>query len=74
MTVFSIVLNVGINLLVAYSGWLLIFRTKVVVTQAHDRYEWRFLLKPWYSILLRCIGVFVLLLTAASDYALLTVG
>jgi hypothetical protein len=73
MTTFGIVLNVAANLLVAYYGWLFIFRARVVVRQAHSKYRWNFFLKPWYSIFLRCIGLFVLLLIAVTDYALLTV-
>jgi hypothetical protein len=73
MTTSRIVLDVAVNLLVAYKCWLLIFRTHIVVREAHGKYQWNFFLKPWYSIFLRCIALFVLLLIVVADYALLTV-
>jgi hypothetical protein len=71
MRAFSIVWYVAVSLFLAYGGWLLIFRTSTIVRRAHCQYHCNFFLKPWYSILMRCIGVFIWLLTALTDYALL---
>jgi hypothetical protein len=71
MRAFSIVYHVAISLFLAYCGWLLIFRTSTIVRRAHSQYQYNFFLKPWYSIFMRCIGIFIWLLTALTDYALL---
>ncbi len=72
MRVFSIVWYVAVSLFLGYCGWLLIFRTSTIVRRAHSQYHYNFFLKPWYSIFMRCIGIFICLLTAITDYALLT--
>jgi hypothetical protein len=72
MRAFSIVWYLAVSLFLAYGGWLLIFRTSTIVRRAHSQYHCNFFLKPWYSIFMRCIGIFIWLLTALTDYALLT--
>jgi hypothetical protein len=67
-----LVLFVAESLFLGYGGWLLIFRTSTIVGRAHNTYGYKFFLKPWYSIFMRCIGIFIWLLTALTDYALLT--
>ena len=54
-----LVLFVAESLFLGYSGWLLIFRTSTVVGRAHNTYGYKFFLKPWYSIFMRCIGIFI---------------
>ena len=72
MTAFAIIWYVAVSLFLGYGGWLLIFRTNTIVRRAHRMYGCNFFLKPWYSIFMRCIGMFILLLTALADYVLLT--
>jgi hypothetical protein len=72
MRAFSIVWYVAVSLFLAYCGWLLIFRTSTIVRRAHSQCHCNFFLKPWCSIFMRCIGIFIWLLTALTDYALLT--
>jgi hypothetical protein len=72
MRAFSIVGYAAVSLFLAYCGWLLIFRTSTIVRRAHSQYHCNFFLKPWYSIFMRCIGIVIWLLTALTDYALLT--
>ena len=72
MSAFSIVWYVAVSLLFGYCGWLLIFRTSTIVRRAHGTYGYELFLKPWYSIFMRCIGIFIWLLTALIDYVLLT--
>jgi hypothetical protein len=72
MRAFSIVWYAAVSLFLGYCGWLLIFRTSTIVTRAHSQYNFNFFLKPWYSILMRCVGIFIWLLTALTDCALLT--
>jgi hypothetical protein len=74
MRAFSIVWYVAVSLFLAYCGWLLTFRTNRMVRRAHSQYHYNFFLKPSYSILMRCLGIFIWLLTALADYALLTQG
>jgi len=63
---------VAVSLFLAYGGWLLIFRTSTIVRRAHSQYHYNFFLKPWYSMFMRCIGIFIWLLTVLANYALLT--
>jgi hypothetical protein len=74
MTTFRVVLFVAESLFLGYGGWLLTFRTSTIVRRAHSTYGYNFFLKPWYSTFMRCIGIFIWLLTALADYALLTLG
>jgi len=67
---FSIIYYAAASLLLGYCGWLLIFRTDTIVSRAHRQYGYKFFLRPWYSILMRCIGIFIVLLAALTDYAL----
>ena len=54
-----LVLFVAESLFLGYGGWLLIFRTSTIVGRAHNTYGYKFFLKPWYSIFMRCIGIFI---------------
>lgn len=72
MRAFGIVWPVAVSLFLGYCGWLLTFRTSTVVRRAHSQYHCNFILKPCYSIFMRCIGIFIGLLTALIDYMLLT--
>jgi hypothetical protein len=72
MRAFIIVWYLAVSLFLGYGGWVLTFRTSTVVRRAHSQYHRDFFLKPWYSIFMRCIGIFIWLLAALSDYALLT--
>ncbi len=72
MTAFRGVWFVAVSLFLGYCGWLLAFRTSTVVRRAHSTYGCNFFMKPWYSIFMRCVGIFIWLLTVLSDYALLT--
>jgi len=72
MSAFSIVWYAVVGLFLAYCGWLLIFRTSTIVRRAHSQYHCNFFLKPWYSIFMRCIGIFIWLLTALTYYSVLT--
>jgi len=74
MKIFSGAWYLAEILFLAYCGWLLIFRTSTIVRRAHNRYHCDFFLKPWYSIFMRCIGIFVWLLAALAAYALLMLG
>ena len=65
----TILYYVSANLLGCYFGWLTIFRTSTTASRAYSKYGFKFFLKPWYSIFLRCMGILVLLLMAVSDYA-----
>jgi hypothetical protein len=69
-----LVLFVAESLFLGYGGWLLIFRTSTIVGRAHSTYGYKFFLKPWYSIFMRSIGIFIWLLAALADYALLMMG
>ncbi len=71
MRAFGIGWPVAVSLFLGYCGWLLTFRTSTVVRRAHSQYHCNFFLKPWYSIFMRCIGIFIWLLTALTDYVLL---
>jgi len=71
MRSFSIVWYLAVSLFLIYCGWLLIFRTSTIVGRAHGIYKYGFFLKPWYAIFMRCIGIFIWLLTALTGYALL---
>ena len=72
MDTFSIVWCVAVSLFFGYCGWLLIFRTSTIVRRAHSQYGCNFFLKPWYSIFMRCTGIFFWLATALIYVALLT--
>jgi hypothetical protein len=65
----TILFYVSVNLLGCYFGWLTISRTSTKASRAYSKYGFNFFLKPWYSILLRCAGIIVLLLMAVSDFA-----
>jgi hypothetical protein len=69
-----LILFVAESLFLGYGGWLLIFRTSTIVRRAHNTYGYKFFLKPWYSIFMRSIGIFIWLLAALADYALLMMG
>lgn len=71
LSTFGIIFYAAVSLFLAYCGWLLVFRTSTIVRRAHSQYHCDFFLKPWYSIFMRCIGIFIWLLTVLSDYALL---
>jgi hypothetical protein len=71
MSMFGIVWFIAVSLFLGYCGWLLIFRTDSVVGRAHRTYGYNFFLRPWYSILMRCLGIFIWLLAALGDYGLL---
>lgn len=70
MGAFAIIWSVLVSVFLVYCSWLLIFRTSTIVSRAHRTYGYKFFLKPWYSIFMRCIGAFILLLAALADYAL----
>ena len=70
MTAFGIVWCAVVSLFFGYCGWLLIFRTSTIVRRAHSQYGCNFFLKPWYSIFMRCIGIFFWMMAALVDYAL----
>jgi hypothetical protein len=72
MKAFGSVWFVAVSLFLGYGGWLLIFRTSTIVRRAHSTYGCNFFLKPWYSIFMRCVGIFIWLLAALSNYGLLT--
>lgn len=72
MPVFQVAWYAAVSLFLGYGGWLLIFRTSAVVRRAHTTYGSNLFLKPWYSQLMRCTGIFIWLLTALADYFLLT--
>ena len=72
MSAFGTIWQVVVSLFLGYCSWLLIFRTSTIVSRAHRTYGYNFFLKPWYSMFMRCIGIFILLLTALTDYALVT--
>jgi len=74
MRAFILLWYAAVSLFLAYCGWLLVFRTSTIVRRAHSQYQFKFFLKPWYSIFMRCIGVFIWLMTALVDYALLTMS
>jgi hypothetical protein len=67
---FSIIYYAAVSLFLGYCGWLLIFRTSTIVSRAQRQYGYKFFLRPWYPTLMRCIGIFIVLLTAVTDYAL----
>ena len=67
-----LVLFVAESLFLGYCGWLLIFRTSTIAGRAHKTYGYQFFLRPWYLIVIRCIGIFLWLLAAGADYAMLT--
>jgi hypothetical protein len=66
-----LILFVAESLFLGYGGWFLIFRTSTIVGRAHNTYGYKFCLKPWYSIFMRCIGIFIWLLAAVAGYAML---
>jgi|GEM_PF-4942853 len=66
-----LVLFVAESLFLGYGGWLLIFRTSTIVRRAHSTYGYKFFLKPWYSIFMRSIGIFIWLLAAVAGFAML---
>jgi len=72
MRAFIIVWDAAVSLFFAYCGWLLVFRTSTIVRRAHNQYHCNFFLKPWYSIFMRCIGIFIWLCAVLVDYMLLT--
>jgi hypothetical protein len=63
-----LVLFVAESLFLGYCGWLLIFRKSTIVGRAHNIYGCKFFLKPWYSIFMRCMGIFIWLLGAVASY------
>jgi hypothetical protein len=71
MRIFIIVWYVAVSLFLGYCSWLLIFRTSAIVRRAHSQYRCNFFLKPWYSIFMRCVGIFIWLCAVLVDYALL---
>jgi hypothetical protein len=72
MSAFGIVWSAACSVFFVYCGWLLTFRTSTVVRRAYSKYRCNFFLKPWYSIFMRCIGIFIWVWTALIDYVVLT--
>jgi drug/metabolite transporter superfamily protein YnfA len=72
MTALRVVWLVAESLFLGYGGWLLTFRTSTIVRRAYSTYGYNFFLKPWYSRFMRSIGIFIWLLMAPADYAMLT--
>jgi len=67
MSAFGTIWSVVVSLFLGYCGWLLIFRTSTIFSRARRTYGYNFFLKPWYSMFMRCIGIFILILTALTD-------
>jgi hypothetical protein len=72
MSAFGITWCAAVSLFFVYCGWLLTFRTSTIVRRAYSQYHCNFFMKPWYSIFMRCIGIFIWACAALVDYVLLT--
>jgi len=72
MRTLIIVLYVACTLFFYYCGWLLTFRTSPIVKRAHSQYHCNFFLKPWYSTLMRFIGIFIWMGAGLIDWMLVT--
>jgi hypothetical protein len=68
MTTFGGIWFVVVSTFLGYCGFLLIFTTSSIVARAKKKYGYNFFLRPWYSILMRCIGLFIWLLMGLAAY------
>jgi hypothetical protein len=82
MSTFGVVWVVVMSLFFAVCGWFCLFRTELMVRRAQKNctngtlfrsYPYsKMVFKPWYPMLIRCMGIFIWSWAAAIDFLIVT--